>query len=574
MDARICQELSRLACHFARFADGDGLVAVTVAWLVERCLEGDVCVDLREKEGRALFEGMPPMPALAIWCKALAAHPWIGSGAPLVLDGHRLYLARHFRNEVTVAQGILSRLPFDPIAPEDVVRTRLSELFPDGGEQKAAVAAACARRFAVITGGPGTGKTTTVLRLIALWRSLSPDLRIALSAPTGKAAGRLAESLAGGVRHLPPDFREGIPHQAATLHRLLKVGGEDPHGPEHPLPLDALVVDEASMVDLALMARLMESLPQGARIVLLGDREQLASVEAGSVLGDITGRGARLPYSIRLARWLEKVGAPVAGDPVLFEGIQDAIIELRESHRFHPRMGVGRLARAIREGDMRSLRACLKEEKDVKLWLQAGQEPGREVLRWMDRHFTPVFEAPDVKKALDALSRARVLSALRSGPWGEEGMVARFEAGLARRGRIQDPSRPYHGLPIIVVRNDYETGLFNGDVGLLWREGGRLRACFPEGEGIRRVPLRQLPEWRKAWVMTVHRAQGSEFDAVLLVLPPPETPVLTRELIYTGVTRARRHCIIASSRGALEEGLKRRVGRTSGLAWRLGWARL
>ncbi len=560
---------SFLARHFPAFMKAEGRVGETVAWLIERSLAGHVCVDLRAQEGRPLFEGGDPMPDAESWRRELAGHPWIGPRGPLVLDGYRLYLARRFREEVKVAEGIRARLGLQPIAPAGAVRPLLAALFPEGGEQMAAVAVACARRFAVITGGPGTGKTTTVLRLIALWQRLAPGMRVGLAAPTGKAAGRLEASLASGRASLPQGFGEGLPARAMTLHRLLRIGQADPHGPDHPLPLDALVVDEASMVDLGLMARLMEALPEGARLVLLGDRDQLASVEAGSVLDDITGRGRRIPYSASLAGWLSQVGAPLEGDPVLFEGIQDALAELRESRRFDPKEGIGRASQAVRAGDVRGLRACLGKQ-GVAFLPQEGPVPDRRVLRWMDRHYRQVLRARDAEAALGLLERARVLTALREGPWGEEGITARFEAGLSRLGLIADPARPYRGLPIIITRNDYETGLFNGDVGILWEEEGRLRACFPQAGGLRRVPLRQLPEWRKAWAMTVHRAQGSEFDAVLLVLPP-EAPVLTRELIYTGITRARRHCTLAAPKGALEVGLARRVERASGLAERLGW---
>ncbi|WP_286291182.1 exodeoxyribonuclease V subunit alpha [Methylomarinovum tepidoasis] len=564
-------DLSPLARHFPRFLGAEGLVERTVAWLVERCQAGETCLDLNAWAGRPLGEDGPLCPDINAWREQLLAHPHIGPGKPLVLDGHRLYLARHHEAEKTIAEGILARLEFDSLAETDKIRPTLKKLFPESGEQKTAVAVACARRFAVITGGPGTGKTTTVLRLIALWQHLRPGLRLGLAAPTGKAAGRLAESLAAGRAGLPPGFGAGIPERAATLHRLLGIGRADPHGPDHPLPLDALIVDEASMVDQELMARLMAALPPQSRLILLGDRHQLASVEAGSVLGDITGRGRRLAYSQEMAAWLERLEADPGDDPELFGGIHDAIVELRRSHRFSSDQGIGRLAQAVREGKTAAAKACLKEEKEVDFWPQADEAPDRHVLKWMDRHYRPVLEASTVGEALAALAKSRVLTAVHAGPWGEEGLTTRFETGLSRWGKIADPARPYHGLPILITRNDYETGLFNGDIGILWQEEGHLRACFPSGDEIRRIPLRQLPHWQKAWAMTVHRAQGSEFDAVLLLLPPPETPVLTRELIYTGITRARKRCILAGPKNALETGLKRQVERASGLAERLGW---
>ena len=588
--------LPPLALHFARFvAQEAGLpedhwAVVAAALVSSRNLAGDVCVDLADFSGQPLFaddESSDPWigPSLDIWLETLRQIPCVGSPDNenlLILHGTRLYLARHWRDESQVAGALQSRLEVLPPPPD--LAAHLDHLFPPSAGtdwQKVAAALAVTRRFAVISGGPGTGKTTTVIKILALLLSLEPGLRIRLAAPTGKAAARLSQSIRSGRESLasqvPEPIIDSIPEQAVTVHRLLGMSrGGFVHSLENPLALDCLVVDEASMVDLTLMARLTEALPASARLILLGDRDQLASVDAGSVLGDITGQGREIRYSTEVISMLESQGIGLpreiqASDPM--PPVADAIALLRKSWRFDATSGIGRLAQAVNEGVVDQVLACLDEGREDLEWLaQTGSQPGDRLINWSVSRYALFLEETRVEKAIERFDQVRVLAALRQGPWGVEELNRRIEAALLRRGLIAG-GREYHGLPIMITRNDSETGLFNGDTGLLWRHpSGHLEACFQQADGdLCRLPVRSLPAWEPAWALTVHKSQGSEFDQVLLVLPPQSSPVLTRELIYTGITRARRHCTLAGDREVLTEAIRTRTRRASGLKERLGW---
>ncbi len=594
--------LPALSYYFARFiARGSGvdegaIPALSAALVSLRNLQGDVCVDLERYAGRPLLDeqddqplALPLAPDLDDWLAALRGADWVGppgAAAPLILDGKRLYLNKYWRFEQQVAEALLDRMGF----VEDLDRERLSvgleRLFPGSAAgavdwQKVAAAIAVSRRFAVISGGPGTGKTTTVVKVLALLLEQDPHLRIALAAPTGKAAARLSEAVRKGKGWAAADAAvlSLIPEQARTIHRLL---GVDPlrgfrHNRGNPLMVDCLVVDEASMIDLPLMARLLEALPDRARLILLGDRDQLASVEAGNVLGDITGHGQEVRYSRAQLRLLDQVGAASAGalpgadDP---PRAADAVGLLRVSHRFKADSGIGALANGVNGGQGETALEMLEGGRygDIE-WLDA-REGGLHsaCIDWAAERYARISEHGDVVEALRAFERCRVLCALHRGPFGVEELNRQIAARLQARGLIPGGTE-YHGKPVMVTTNDYELGLFNGDVGLLWREGERgLRAHFALSDGeVRSVSVRQLPEHACAYALTVHKSQGSEFDEVLLVLPFDRGPVLTRELIYTGITRARRRVSIQGSRAAFIEGCQSRVQRSSALAERLGW---
>ena len=588
-----------LARQFARFCAGldpeaGELALLTAAALAARNLQGDTCLDLARLAGRPLLCGpegecLFQAPSIPRWTDALRAGFVGGPGdyQPLVLDARRLYLHRHWREETAIAAALKARMiPVD--TEPDWARARLDAAFGplDTGApaygQRLAVAMALTRRLTIVTGGPGTGKTTTVIRLLALLLEREPGLRIALAAPTGKAAARLAESIVaqiGDLAAVPEAVRARIPRQAATLHRLL---GWTPTGFTHHaanrLPVDCLVVDECSMVDQGLMAALLEALPGAARLVLLGDRDQLASVEAGSVLGDLTGRGAALVLSPGRARELEALmGGPLPEALVSPDapGIADHIAWLRHSYRFAAGGGIGRLAAAVNRADVAAVQD-LMESGDAELgWLPSspGQPPAA-VLQWALDHYLPVFQADSADRALARFESARLLTALRKGPWGERALGRDLHAALLRRGLAAGPDerRPYRGLPVLILRNDVETGLFNGDTGIFWPDAaGRLRAWFRRPQGLQGFGPHQLPAWQPAWTLTVHRSQGSEYDQVLLVLPPEASPVVTRELVYTGLTRARRRCTLVCAGDRLLLDIGRRIERDSGLAERLGW---
>ena len=595
--------LPPLAYYFARFvargcgADEDGLLARSAALVSLRNLQGDVCVDLADYAGRPLFgddgeaaRELPRAPALGEWLEDLAAATWVGrpgASAPLILDRHRLYLGKYWQYEQTVSEALRERLgsvaALDAARLADGLRRLFREARDDAADwQKVAAAIAVSRRFAVISGGPGTGKTTTVVKVLALLLEQDPGLHIALAAPTGKAAARLTEAIRGGKGRV--DAAAGvlarIPEEASTLHRLLGAGFGSGfrYNQDNPLVLDCLVVDEASMIDLPLMAHLLEALPARTRLILLGDRDQLASVEAGNVLGDITGHGREIRYSRSQIEFLEALGMapgvgalPGAAPP---PRIADAVGLLRVSYRFAGDSGIGELARRVNSGEGD---AAFRLFGDVRYrdiaWFDAGEGSlNPACLDWAVERYARYLQEEDVAAALRSFEQTRVLAALQVGPFGVGEINRRIAERLQARGLIRG-GEDYHGKPVMVTTNDYEVGLFNGDIGLLWRAADdTLRAWFAfTGNELRSVSLRQLPEHSCAYALTVHKSQGSEFDEVLLVLPSSESPVLTRELVYTGITRARNRVTLQGERQTFLQGCERRVQRASALAEKLGW---
>jgi exodeoxyribonuclease V alpha subunit len=507
--------------------------------------------------------------------------------------------------------------------------------------QKLACALAVRSRLAIITGGPGTGKTSTVARLLVLLLALSKDEqtapRIGLAAPTGKAAARLTQSLRAALDGLPwpalpggAALRErllaGIGAGAVTLHRLL--GARLYRPVSEPLPLDVLVVDEASMIDLALMDTLLAALPPAARLTLLGDKDQLASVEAGAVLGELCRRAEGGHYGAAACAWLAAcTGVPppeplrdAAGLP-----LDQAVAMLRTSHRFGADSGIGRLAAAVHAGDAAAVRALLAAQlSDVRrAELGAGDLSRDPALRALlldqaeasSAQFLHALRAtrpaPDAPRAvwdgwaaqlLRELGRFQLLCALREGPWGvavlnaaietllrETGLLAAATDGGSSRGDGRNdgtsPDAWYAGRPVLVTRNDAALGLMNGDVGLALRIPARfgasgqpdpaaglaLRVAFPgDSGGVRWLSAARLPAVETVWAMTVHKAQGSEFEHAALLLPDRMTPVLTRELIYTGLTRARQRFTLIGPAGVdavLAQALARRVRRSGGPLW-------
>jgi exodeoxyribonuclease V alpha subunit len=590
--------LRPLDLHFGRWM-GELAGGASDEVLLGACLAsagvgaGDVCVDLaRYAGGVALPEGGVRAPGLAEWRAALRASPVVGrpgDPTPLVLDDRdRLYLARYWWLEQRLAAAVRARATGGaPGVDRGRLREGLARLFPSSpGEtdwQAVAAALAVLRRLTVISGGPGTGKTRTVTAVLALLagQGLPARPRIALAAPTGKAAARLAQSVREVASALPLTEAErgALPREASTLHRLLgavpgRVGFR--HDAGNPLHLDALVVDEASMVDLPLMARLVDALPGEARLVLLGDRDQLASVEAGAVLGDLCGLALPGAYS-RDAR--QALGEVLATPPPDSSGggsgagpdLGDSVVLLRRSYRFRAEGGIGSLAARVNAGDADGVLEVLRSGGGGELVFETPGE-GERAARLEAvavPEYRAVLEAPGPEEALARLGQFRVLCAVRDGPWGVGAMNTLVERALVRAGFLEVGERDYPGRPVLVTRNDYGLELFNGDVGVLWPDvaaGGRLRAWFERpGGGLRPVLPARLPPHETAFAMTVHKSQGSELDRVLLVLPDRPSPVLTRELVYTAITRARRHVTVWAVEGVLAGAARERVRRTSGL---------
>ncbi|WP_342594841.1 exodeoxyribonuclease V subunit alpha [Salinicola lusitanus] len=513
-----------------------------------------------------------------------------GLATPLVVDGDRVYLRRYWQAESGVAARLRQRLG-PPLAVAEELAGRLQALFAgnrrEEGEpdwQRVACALALRQRLTIISGGPGTGKTTTVTRLLALLQeqSLSGDgepLRIRLAAPTGKAAARLSESIAGAVGRLEVSdaVRAAIPQEAQTLHRLLGARPDTRHFRHHreaPLSLDLLVVDEASMVDLEMMAALLDAMPAKARLILLGDKDQLASVEAGSVLGDLCAGAGDAGYSEATRDYLQAI----AGEPLpvaaVTNPLADHVAMLRRSFRFRADSGIGALARAANAGDGREftrlLAAGFEDVETLDIDTAAFE-------RAVVTGYRPLFEAlsggADVASILALQGRFQVLCALRRGPWGVEGLNERIARALWQQGWISRTEGWFAGRPVMVTHNDPQLGLYNGDLGLtLADDAGRLRVCFPQGDGIRQVLPSRLDAAATAFAMTVHKSQGSEFEHVLFALPARANPIVTRELIYTGITRARSRLTLAQGGNherTLREAIARRVVRDSAIAERL-----
>ncbi|HSV93663.1 MAG TPA: exodeoxyribonuclease V subunit alpha, partial [Desulfobacterales bacterium] len=403
------------------------------------------------------------------------------------------------------------------------------------------------------TGGPGSGKTYTISAILELLDRLQEErpLRALLTAPTGKAAARLQESLRGAAR-------AGAALEVTTIHRLLQpVPGTTRFrfDRRRPLPAGAVVVDEASMVDLALMAKLVDAMPPEARLILVGDRHQLASVEAGSVLGDLCGAD---PHD----RATPSVPRPMG----------PCIVEIERSYRFAPGSAIGELSRAVNAGDARAALAMLADDRSGALeWVDPERgSPARGALRrTIEEGHRTLAVADEPGAALEAVGRFKILCAHASGPSGVDELNRESER-LIRPGRRTDAggSPWYAGRPVLVTRNDYALALFNGDIGVALADPatGRLGVHFPAPPGMcRTVAPQRLPAHETAYALTVHKSQGSEFDEVLLVLPERDSPVLTRELIYTALTRARRRITVCGRAEVIRTAVERRIRRTSGL---------
>lgn len=521
------------------------------------------------------------------WSALLLASEAVSDGerpTPIVLCGDRLYLNRMWRNELTVARFFNEANQVVDV-DEALLAQTLDALFPASDEidwQKVAAAVALTRRISVISGGPGTGKTTTVARLLAalIQTTRQPRCRIRLAAPTGKAAARLTESLGEALRRLPltDEQKALLPTEASTLHRLL---GAQPGSQRmryhagNPLHLDVLVVDEASMIDLPMMARLIDALPEHGRVIFLGDRDQLASVEAGAVLGDICA-WVNAGYTAGRAAQLERLtGHPVpAGESDVAGALRDSLCLLQKSYRFGSHSGIGSLARAVNNGDRHGVRATLRQAfEDIVLHPLSTTEEYEAMLEQSQAgyglYLQLLRERAEPEALIAAFGEFQLLCALRDGPYGVSGVNEQLEQMLNRRRAITLPrhSRWYEGRPVMISRNDSALGLFNGDIGIALERGEGLRVWFPMPDGsIKSVQPSRLPEHDTAWAMTVHKSQGSEFDHAALILPAKIVPLVTRELVYTAITRAKQRLSIYADEQVLTQSIVARTERRSGLA--------
>lgn len=563
------------------------VVLASAALLCMALDKGDVCLPLARTAGQRPWpEHAFNLPKLADWQAQLQASPLVGGeGAftPLILEHGRLYLARYQAYERQLAEQLLQRAADLPDVDEAQLSESLTRLFAFNQQQpdwqRLAAAQAVRRKLAVISGGPGTGKTTTVVRLLAALLEQpgcehpgGAPLAIGLAAPTGKAAARMAEAIRNAKAELPVSeaIKAALPDEARTLHRLLGSRGDSPqvrHHAANPLALDVLVVDEASMVDLALMAKLLDALPPTARLILLGDKDQLCAVEAGAVFAELCeGRG----FDAQAAGELQRITGQQVPISQPTSQLGDAVVLLTHSHRFAGDSGIGELARRINGGDVSGTLNLLKEGRSDLTWI-ATPTPN-ELLERLDQGYAPYISAAksaDPAAAFAAFNAFRALCAQREGAWGVAGINEALEARIKRRSQVSARERWYVGRPIMVRQNDYALGLFNGDIGLCLHTEYGLRVFFEGEDGYRPFAPARLPSHDSAFAMTVHKSQGSEFSEVLLVLPEQPSPLLTRSLFYTGITRAKHKVEIWGLPARLSEAVATRAERAAGLAERL-----
>jgi len=562
---------------------------------------GNICLDL----GLVICKGMLEVevePArggtclsLADWILALKASPAVGvpgQYCPLILDpANRLYLYRYWRYEKLVADFLRSRMFRPPkVVNHQLLKEGLDRLFPGMVQNKIdwqslAVYAAIRRSLVVITGGPGTGKTATVVKILVLLleQQEGQPLRVALTAPTGKAAARLQKSISSVKDSLDcaDSIRKLIPEEAMTIHRLL---GALPNATryrfneERLLPHDLVVVDEASMLDLPLMAKLVQALPDSCQLILLGDADQLSSVEPGSILGHLCDPQELRHFSqefVVQAKGLVGGSVGISITEATEMAGADSFVRLRQSYRFEARSGIAKFSKEVNRGDSQAALKILADENlpDI-IWEEMVSSKQWEAMlatRILEE-FAKYLKADSVSEAWAVFDQFQILCAQWRGSRGVVAVNQRVEQVLSCAGLIRTGARWYKGQPILVTQNDYRLRVFNGDIGLIFPEkenqesSGKLRAFFPLGNGaFKRVLPSRLPAHQTAYAITVHRSQGSEFDKILLLLPRSSSLVLTRELIYTAITRARKEGEIWGTRDILGQAIERRITQNSGL---------
>ncbi|WP_454777584.1 exodeoxyribonuclease V subunit alpha [Georgenia muralis] len=618
-DVHVASRLGRLT------GETDERVLLAVALAVRGVRAGSVCVSLDDRaaladaEQEVAVEDLP-WPDGDAWVRAIEASRLVAVGVdgddsrPVRWAGDRLYLDRYWRQELLVRRAVDARLGAGVLDVDGAaLAAAVGRFFParDDARQRLAAAAAALGRFTVLTGGPGTGKTTTVARMVAVLQEVAgPGLRVALAAPTGKAAARLQESvraelvrLAGGAEGRDAGSRDAATISgsapaavATTIHRLLGWRPDSStrfrHDDRHHLPHDVVVVDETSMVSLPLMAHLLEALRPDARLVLVGDPDQLASVEAGAVLGDLVHRAGRPGPGPA-----EALGAVVPGDmpedAADLRVLRSGVVRLEKVHRQERDSAILPLAAAVRAGDADAVLGLLRAGgAGVSFVETSGERPTEAELAALradvagaGADIVTAAGAGDAAVALRALARHRVMVAHRRGPfgvahwshqveqWVEEAMGARERArarsahdGVPRAGVRPTGTPWYPGRPLLVTTNDRDSGLYNGDTGVVVADGrGGVIAVFGDPAAPLAVRPHRLPEVETVHAMTVHRGQGSQFEQVSLVLPPATSPLLTRELLYTAVTRATTTVRVVGTEEAVRKAVTTPVRRASGL---------
>lgn len=592
-------ELTPIDRHFAEFICKETggcppILKLLVSLASNAVGNGNICLNLADIAGKEIqVDGKETLvPGLGELKECLEGTVAVGAPGvfrPLILDGDaRLYLYRYWKYEQDLARAIIVRSATVCTGiDETLIGERLNRLFPvSAGEevdwQKVAAMVALRKKFCVISGGPGTGKTSTVVKIIALLleQAKGDHLRIALAAPTGKSAARLNESIRLMREKLDcaAAVKEHIPSEVSTIHRLLGYKGGSTrfrYSQDNTLPFDVVIIDEASMVALPLMAKLAVALKEDARLILLGDRDQLASVEAGAVLGDICGGGRQEPFSVAFSDFVVTVvGQRIPSElpAAALPSLTDSLVVLKKNYRFDANSGIGAVGRAVNAGEGGKAIALLTGDLHPDTTWCGVPSPDalkKSLTGAIFEGYNAYLKARSPAEALAAFDTFRVLCALRKGPYGVSGVNSLVEEILAEKRLIDLNNRWYHGRPVMITVNDYNLKLFNGDVGIVFTDpgaGNTPRVYFPSPDGgVRKFSPVRLPAHETVYAMTIHKSQGSEFNRLLLLLPTHDSEVLTRELIYTGITRAKNAVEIWGDEGIFLAAVSRKIDRKSGL---------
>lgn len=595
-DQDVLQDIDLELCYFlqAQHSEVSDIVLQSACLASYLYRQGDVCLLLEKYASQPFFDESEvtsnfKAPDLQSWERALSKSEIVGNPGdfkPLILDeGGRLYLHKLWHYEYSLAQELIRRSKIQASdVDNELLKKGLDRLFPDPPKdevdwQRVAAAMSVKQKLSVISGGPGTGKTSTVVRILGLLleqiQAKAESLNIALAAPTGKAAARLKDSIMNAKEGLDVSdkIRSEIPEKAHTIHQLLgarRHSSQFRHNADNPVPYDLVIVDEASMVDQALMSKLLDALLDDTRLILLGDKDQLASVEAGSVLGDVCSINQN-QFSEQAVSWLNQLElnipeSYIKEDP---KPLTDHITLLTKSYRFGPDSGIARLADAVNAGRVEKATNTLESDDfaDVSLVSIEMQSDLETILRQhIVEYFRDIVQGNSVKQSLKAFNRLRILSPHRKGPRGVAFLNQYVEKILQDEGLIPKYERWYHGRPVIIDVNDYSLRLHNGDTGIcLLDDDGTKKVYFRDEDSIRGIAPGRLPDHDTAFALTVHKSQGSEFEEVLFVLPHKPSKVLNCELIYTATTRARTKISVLGERKILHQGVEKQLQRSSGL---------
>lgn len=551
-----------VALQFASYFPNRAQPCFYLLW--QRLQEGHICVPKSELSGETIREVFPEFSG-----KDGNLKDFISDGSdvkPVIEYNGRLYLQRYFQYETTVVNKIKK------LVSESFVTPHFKEAITVGNEpdwQKVAVAACLMSNFTIITGGPGTGKTTTVAAILNLLLTQNPKYKVALAAPTGKAAARMAESLKERAERFPMVKDLFLKMEPYTIHRLLgsvKKSIHFKHDNKNPLDEDIIIIDESSMIDIALFAKLLDAVKEGTRLVLLGDKNQLASVEAGSLFGDLCSVPEKLnTFSKNFIVSVQNrpgnnSSLPITDTPSF---LSDHIVELQKSYRFSADKGIGRLSRIVINEDTAALEAFLGSKDDV---VEIDLQYKEELFKNFALKFGDYLKEKDILAALKKMNEHRVLCALREGYFGLYEINRRIENILEGRGFIKRTNEFYNNRPIIITKNNYALGLFNGDTGIVREDdGGNLKVWFEINGELTGFAPALIGNADTAFALTIHKSQGSEFSDILMILPDYEAPVLTKELVYTGITRAKNYVLLQTDETILKNTIQRSVKRGSGL---------